>query len=68
LDLPSSDLKRPRLDTAALYDLVATMVATGADLHALRDPTRGGVVPSLNETARTAGIGIELIDSDLPIP
>ena len=31
-------------DTAALHGLVAAMIATGADLHVLRDPTRGGAL------------------------
>ncbi|MCW2836721.1 MAG: hydrogenase expression/formation protein HypE [Marmoricola sp.] len=55
-------------DTAPLHDLVATMIATGADLHVLRDPTRGGVSASLNEIARTSGVGIDLMESALPIP
>ena len=42
-------------DTAPLHGLVADMLATGADLHVLRDPTRGGVAASLNEIARTSG-------------
>ena len=55
-------------DTAALHGLVAAMIATGADLHVLRDPTRGGLSASLNEIARASGVGIELIERDLPIP
>jgi hydrogenase expression/formation protein HypE len=55
-------------DTAPLHGLVAAMLATGADLHVLRDPTRGGVSASLNEIARASGVGIELIERDLPIP
>src|SRR3954454_21460303 len=39
-------------DTAPLHGLVTTMLAPGADLHVLRDPTRGGVAASLNEIAR----------------
>ncbi|MEU4216155.1 hydrogenase expression/formation protein HypE [Actinoplanes sp. NPDC026623] len=57
-----------RSDTAPLHDLVAAMIATGADLHALRDPTRGGVSASLNEIARAAGVGVELVERDLPVP
>jgi hydrogenase expression/formation protein HypE len=57
-----------RSDTAALHSLVAGLIATGADLHVLRDPTRGGVAASLNEIARASGTGIELIERDLPIP
>ncbi|MEV6348801.1 hydrogenase expression/formation protein HypE [Actinoplanes sp. NPDC051851] len=55
-------------DTAPLHDLVATMLATGAPVHTLRDPTRGGVAATLNEIAGTSGVGIELIERDLPIP
>jgi hydrogenase expression/formation protein HypE len=57
-----------RSDTAPLHGLVAAMLATGADLHVLRDPTRGGVAASLNEIARAAGVGIDLVERDLPIP
>jgi hydrogenase expression/formation protein HypE len=55
-------------DTAPLNGLVAAMLATGADVHTLRDPTRGGVAASLNEIARTAAVGVQLIERDLPIP
>jgi len=55
-------------DTAPLTGLVSAMVRTGADVHVLRDPTRGGVAASLNEIARTAGVGVELVERDLPIP
>jgi hydrogenase expression/formation protein HypE len=55
-------------DTAPLHRLVAAMLATGADVHVLRDPTRGGLAASLNEIARTAKVGVELVERDLPIP
>jgi hydrogenase expression/formation protein HypE len=55
-------------DTAPLHGLVAAMLATGADVHVLRDPTRGGVSASLNEIARTAQVGVDLTERDLPIP
>jgi hydrogenase expression/formation protein HypE len=55
-------------DTAALHTLVAAMLATGADVHVLRDPTRGGVSASLNEIAKASGVGIELTERALPIP
>jgi hydrogenase expression/formation protein HypE len=44
------------------------MVATGADIKVLRDPTRGGVAASLNEIAKAAGVGVRLVERDLPIP
>ena len=55
-------------DTAPLHGLVAAMIATGTDLHVLRDPTRGGVSASLNEIARASGVGIELVEKDIPVP
>ncbi|MFI9106503.1 hydrogenase expression/formation protein HypE [Streptomyces fildesensis] len=55
-------------DTAPLHGLVADMIATGADLHVLRDPTRGGVAASLNEIARASAVGIDLVERDLPVP
>jgi hydrogenase expression/formation protein HypE len=55
-------------DTAPLHGLVGAMLATGADVHVLRDPTRGGVAASLNEIAKTAGAGVDLVERDLPIP
>jgi hydrogenase expression/formation protein HypE len=56
-------------DTASLYPLVrALRDALGEDVHALRDPTRGGVASALNEIAAAAGIGIELQDDRLPVP
>ncbi len=55
-------------DCAPLHGLVADMLATGVDLHVLRDPTRGGVSATLNEIAKASGVGIALIEKDLPIP
>ncbi len=55
-------------DTAALHGLVAEMLATGIDVHVLRDPTRGGVSATLNEIARASEVGIELVERDLPVP
>jgi hydrogenase expression/formation protein HypE len=55
-------------DCAALNGLVAAMLATGADVHVLRDPTRGGLAASLNEIARAAHVGVELVERDVPVP
>ncbi len=55
-------------DSAALHGLVADMLATGVDVKVLRDPTRGGVSATLNEIARASGVGIELVERDLPVP
>lgn len=55
-------------DTAPLHGLVAAMLATGADVRVLRDPTRGGVAASLNEIARASEVGVELVERELPVP
>src|SRR6478736_757807 len=55
-------------DSAPLNGLVQAMIATGADIHVLRDPTRGGVAASLNEIAKASGVGVSLVERDLPIP
>ncbi|MGU3500390.1 hydrogenase expression/formation protein HypE [Mycobacterium sp. C31M] len=55
-------------DTAPLHGLVAAMIDTGADLHVLRDPTRGGVAATLNEIAKAARVGIALDERTFPIP
>jgi hydrogenase expression/formation protein HypE len=58
-----------RSDTQPLHRLVQTMLdVAGSGLHALRDPTRGGLASSLNELADTSGVGIILDESALPIP
>ena len=57
-----------RTDSAALHPLVAAMLAVTKDLHALRDPTRGGLATSLNEIASTAGVGVRLVEKAIPVP
>ncbi len=54
-------------DTAALHGLVADMIAAVADIHVLRDPTRGGLATTLNEIARQSGVGMMLRETALPI-
>jgi hydrogenase expression/formation protein HypE len=56
-------------DTAALHPLVEILrEAAGAAVHALRDPTRGGMASALNEIAQAAGVGVVLDESTLPLP
>ena len=46
---------------------VAAMLAVTAEIHVLRDPTRGGLASSLNEIAGSAGVGIVLRETSLPV-
>ncbi|BBX63116.1 hydrogenase expression/formation protein HypE [Mycobacterium saskatchewanense] len=56
-------------DSAPLHRLVGAMLAAGGPaVHALRDPTRGGLVASVAEIARAASVGVELEEARIPIP
>jgi len=58
-------------DSAPLNLLVAAMLAAAGEpnvVHALRDPTRGGLIAATVEIARTAGVGVELDEAAIPIP
>ncbi len=55
-------------DSAPLHGLVADLVESGVGVHALRDPTRGGVAATLNEIASTARVGVEVVERDIPVP
>jgi hydrogenase expression/formation protein HypE len=55
-------------DSAPLADLVARMLErASAQVHVLRDPTRGGLASALNEIAAQARIGIRLQEASIPI-
>ncbi|MEX5632407.1 hydrogenase expression/formation protein HypE [Parafrankia sp. FMc2] len=58
-----------RSDTAALHGLVAAMLAAApGGVHALRDPTRGGLATTLCEIAAASGTGVEFTESAVPVP
>ncbi|MFC1751101.1 hydrogenase expression/formation protein HypE [Pseudomonadota bacterium] len=55
-------------DSAALHDLISTMVNAIPDkIHCLRDPTRGGLSATLNEIAKQADVGMHINDDAIPI-
>lgn len=54
-------------DVAPLHDLAAAMLETGARIHVMRDPTRGGVATTLNEIAQQSDVGIVLREDALPV-
>lgn len=54
-------------DCAALNGLVADMLATGARLRVLRDPTRGGLATTLNEIAQASKVGMQLDEAAIPV-
>ncbi|MDR1351158.1 MAG: hydrogenase expression/formation protein HypE, partial [Zoogloeaceae bacterium] len=54
-------------DTAALHELIADVLASGAEVHVLRDPTRGGLAATLNEIAHQSGVGMQLEEARIPV-
>ncbi len=54
-------------DTAALHGLIAALLDSGADIHVLRDPTRGGLATTLNEIAAQSGVGMMLEERAIPL-
>jgi hydrogenase expression/formation protein HypE len=54
-------------DAAPLNGLVQQMLAGCAGIHAMRDPTRGGLATTLNEIARSSRVGVEIEESRIPV-
>jgi hydrogenase expression/formation protein HypE len=54
-------------DTAPLHRLAQAILATGADIHCLRDPTRGGVATALNEIAQRSHVGMVLEEEAIAV-
>jgi hydrogenase expression/formation protein HypE len=57
-----------RSDTRSVLPLVEALATeAGPGVRWMRDPTRGGVATSLNELARDCGLGIALLEEEIPI-
>jgi hydrogenase expression/formation protein HypE len=57
-----------RSDCAALNSLIASVLDTGGSaIHAMRDPTRGGLASTLNEIAAASRVGIAIDERALPV-
>jgi hydrogenase expression/formation protein HypE len=57
-----------RSDCAALNGMIAEVLdAAGEAVHAMRDPTRGGLASTLNEIATSSNVGIEIDETTLPV-
>ncbi|MDH4128808.1 MAG: hydrogenase expression/formation protein HypE [Spirochaetota bacterium] len=54
-------------DTAPLNDLVETILKITSNIHAFRDPTRGGVATTLNEWAKQSKVGIQIYYNTIPV-
>ncbi|MGO9434631.1 MAG: hydrogenase expression/formation protein HypE [Terracidiphilus sp.] len=57
-----------RSDCAALNGMIADVLeAVGGAVHAMRDPTRGGLASTLNEIATASTVGVEIDETRLPV-
>lgn len=57
-----------RSDVAPLNDLVRTaLAASGDSVHAMKDPTRGGLASALHEMAAKSRVGVVLQEPDVPV-
>jgi hydrogenase expression/formation protein HypE len=62
-----------RSDCAALNGMIAEVLdslildAAGQAVHAMRDPTRGGLASTLNEIAHASGVGMVIDEATLPV-
>ena len=56
-------------DTAPLWSLVEAMLAAAPPgaIHAMRDPTRGGLASAVNEIAQRSGVGMRLQEQAIPV-
>jgi len=54
-------------DVAPIWPLIAPVVELGDAVHAMKDPTRGGLAAALNEMARKAGACIEIEEPAIPM-
>jgi hydrogenase expression/formation protein HypE len=54
-------------DCAPLAGLVLDLLASGAEVHCLRDLTRGGLASAVVEIAETAGLHLQLDETAIPV-
>ncbi len=54
-------------DCAPLNKLVSDILEASNKVHALRDPTRGGLASTLNEFAESSKVGIKIEEDKIPI-
>lgn len=54
-------------DCAPVHQLSSALLNGGVDVHCMRDPTRGGLASVLNEIATDAQVGVEAVESAIPV-
>jgi hydrogenase expression/formation protein HypE len=56
-----------RSDTAPLNRMVRDLLSACPSVRVLRDPTRGGLGTTLNEIAVQSGVGIRILETEIPV-
>ncbi len=54
-------------DCAPLNALTAAILANPEAIHAMRDPTRGGLATTLNEIAAQSGVSLQIYEEAIPV-
>ncbi|WP_026486850.1 hydrogenase expression/formation protein HypE [Caldanaerobius polysaccharolyticus] len=54
-------------DCAPLNRVVEKLFPLGSEIHAMRDPTRGGLAAVLNEIAVSSHVDIRIYESEIPV-
>jgi hydrogenase expression/formation protein HypE len=54
-------------DCAPLAESVSILLSAGAEVHCLRDLTRGGLASALNEIAQFCALQIDVVESAIPV-
>ena len=54
-------------DCAPLNSMIAAVLDVVPSVHAMRDPTRGGVAATLNELAASSAVGISINETAIPV-
>jgi hydrogenase expression/formation protein HypE len=61
------DSRTLRSDCALLWPVVDALLLDGIEIHAMRDPTRGGLAQCLNELARASGVRFRIRELSIPV-
>lgn len=54
-------------DSASVWPLVKALIDAGVEIHAMRDPTRGGLTACCVEMAKSSDVTIELEEARIPV-
>ncbi|MEN3029152.1 MAG: hydrogenase expression/formation protein HypE [Aquificaceae bacterium] len=54
-------------DCTPLWDLVEPLLQSGVEVHAMRDPTRGGLSAVLHEWAEASGVSLLVEENNVPV-